>query len=209
MSASTSPTANPAADTLERVGRSSAWTITFGVLTLAVGVLILFWPGKTVVVVAVLIALQLLIAGVFYLVAALATDDAGGGVRVLIAVIGVISVLVALLMLREPLQTVTVLGLLLGLFWTASGLMEIFIGITGRTTERAMTIVSGLLALVAGIIVMVYPEISLATLAWLSGVLLVVYGLVMIGRGWTARRTSTSHRHAMGGPTGRATATPA
>lgn len=173
---------------LGTLGRSRGWTITFGVLTLIIGLLVLFWPGKTVLVLAVLFGIQLLVAGVFRLVASIAVSHAETSTRVLFALLGVLSIIVGILVLREPGQTVVVLGLLLGLVWTVGGVIEIFHGFTGEAgSGRGWHIAGGLLSVIAGIIVLAYPAASLATLAWVMGVLLVFYGAIAIGRGISSR----------------------
>jgi len=35
------------ADVLERVGRHWGWVLTFGIVTVLVGILVLVWPGRT------------------------------------------------------------------------------------------------------------------------------------------------------------------
>ena len=64
-------------------GRMWEWVLAFGVINVVVGALTLTWPGRTLVVVAVLFGIQLVAAGIYRFVAALATDEAAGGARVL------------------------------------------------------------------------------------------------------------------------------
>ena len=80
-----------AADVLASIGRHWGWIMAFGVLTLLAGVAVLAWPGRTLVVIAVLFGVQLIVTGIFRFVAAFATDDLTGGTRVLLAVLGVLS----------------------------------------------------------------------------------------------------------------------
>jgi uncharacterized membrane protein HdeD (DUF308 family) len=67
------------------------------------GLFVLAWPDRTIQVIAVLFGLQLVVAGIFRFVAALATDDESGGTRVLLALLGVLSFIVGLYALRNPL----------------------------------------------------------------------------------------------------------
>src|SRR3712207_5721556 len=94
-----------AADVLAGVGRHWGWVLTFGIVTLLAGLLALAWPGRTVVVLAVLFGIQLVVAGIFRFVAALASDDESGGTRVLLALLGVLSFIVGLYALRHILVT--------------------------------------------------------------------------------------------------------
>src|ERR1700687_6292178 len=98
----------------------------FGVLTLLAGVAVLAWPGRTLVVIAVLFGVQLIVTGIFRFVAAFATDDLTGGTRVLLAVLGVLSLIIGLYAVRHVLVTLLALALLLGIFWIIRGAGGLF-----------------------------------------------------------------------------------
>jgi uncharacterized membrane protein HdeD (DUF308 family) len=170
-----------AADILAGVGRHWGWVLTFGIVTVLAGLFTLVWPGRTIVVVAVLFGIQLVVAGIFRFVAAFASDDESGGTRVLLALLGVLSFIVGLYALRHILITVAALALLLGIFWIVNGAVETFTALSHRGMQgRGWTIFMGLLSVVAGVVVLVYPAISLATLAIVLGFWLLVYGIMEI-----------------------------
>jgi uncharacterized membrane protein HdeD (DUF308 family) len=168
-----------AADMLAGVGRHWGWVLAFGIITLLAGLLTLVWPGRTIVVIAVLFGIQLVVAGIFRFVAALADDDESGATRVLLALLGVLSFIVGLYALRHVLLTIAALALLLGIFWIVNGAVETFTALSHRGMQgRGWTIFMGLLSVVAGIVVLVYPAISLATLAVVLGFWLLVFGIM-------------------------------
>jgi uncharacterized membrane protein HdeD (DUF308 family) len=170
-----------AADMLAGVGRHWGWVLTFGVITLLAGLLTLAWPGRTILVVAVLFGIQLVVAGIFRFLAALAADDESGGTRALLALLGVLSFIVGLYALRHVLLTIAALALLLGIFWIVNGAVETFAALSHRRMQgRGWTIFMGLLSVVAGVVVLVYPGISLATMAVVLGFWLLVYGIMEI-----------------------------
>jgi uncharacterized membrane protein HdeD (DUF308 family) len=170
-----------AADVLATIGRHWGWVLTFGIITVIAGMLALTWPGRTVVVVAVLFGLQLVWAGMFRFVAAFAEDVGDGATRVLSALLGVLSFLFGLYALRHVLVTVAALAVLLGIFWIVSGAIETFTALSQREmVGRGWSVFTGLLSAVAGIIVLAYPGISLATLAIVLGAWLLVYGVMEI-----------------------------
>jgi uncharacterized membrane protein HdeD (DUF308 family) len=169
------------ADMLADVGRHWGWVLTFGIVTLLAGLLTLAWPGRTIVVIAVLFGIQLVVAGIFRFVAALASDDESGATRVLLALLGVLSFIVGLYGLRHILLTIAALALLLGIFWIVNGAVEMFAALSHRGMGgRGWTIFMGLLSVVAGVVVLVYPGISLATLAVVLGFWLLVFGIMEI-----------------------------
>jgi uncharacterized membrane protein HdeD (DUF308 family) len=170
-----------AADMLAGVGRHWGWALFFGIVTLLAGLFALFWPGRTIVVVAVLFGIQLVVAGIFRFIAALAADEESGGARALLALLGVLSFIVGLYALRNVLVTIAALALLLGIYWIVNGAVEVFAALSHKRMQgRGWTIFMGLLSVVAGVVVLVYPGISLATLAIVLGFWLLVYGVMEI-----------------------------
>jgi uncharacterized membrane protein HdeD (DUF308 family) len=166
-----------AADVLAGIGRHWGWVLFFGIVTVLAGLFTLVWPGRTLQVIAVLFGIQLVVAGIFRFVAALAVDEASGGTRVLLALLGVLSFIVGLYALRNVLVTIAALALLLGIFWIVNGAVETFTALSDRGMQgRGWTIFMGLLSIVAGVVVLVYPGISLATLAVVLGFWLLVFG---------------------------------
>ena len=110
---------DPVVDRQAQNGLSYALVIAEGALGTVLGVVVLAWPGPTAAVLAVLFAINLLVAGVLQFVTALSDSGRTGG-RGLLCVSGTLSLLVGLLCLRDPLQTVALLGLLVGVAWTLS-----------------------------------------------------------------------------------------
>jgi len=177
-----------AADLLAGVGRHWGWVLFFGIVTLLAGLFALFWPGRTIVVIAVLFGIQLVVAGIFRFIVALAADEESGGARALLALLGVLSFIVGLYALRNVLVTIAALALLLGIFWIVNGAVEVFAALSHRGMQgRGWTIFMGLLSVVAGVVVLVYPAISLATLAIVLGFWLLVYGIMEIALAFRLR----------------------
>jgi uncharacterized membrane protein HdeD (DUF308 family) len=189
MAAVDRPRGDPLGEGLERVGRSPMLTIGAGALSIVIAVLVLV-PANTVVVIAWLFAIQMVVTGVLQLIAAFA-GDAGTGGRVLLGLLGALTILVGLLCLRAPLQTAVVLGLLIGAAWVVGGVIGIFHAINdGPRGDRGWRIASGLLSVLGGAVVLIYPGASLVTLAWLLGIVLLVTGVVLVAHGLFARRST-------------------
>jgi uncharacterized membrane protein HdeD (DUF308 family) len=72
--------------------------------------------------------------------------------------------------------------LFLGIFWVISGVTELFNALQHRTMgSRGWTALMGILSIVAGLILLAYPGLSLLTLAVLLSVWLLVLGVMEIG----------------------------
>lgn len=110
---------------LAHLGRQWGLVLFFGIVTLLAGIAVLAWTGATLLVIAVLFGVQLITAGIFRFVAAFATEDTGGGTRVLLALLGVLSVIIGLWAVRHVLLTLLALVVLLGIFWVVNGAIEL------------------------------------------------------------------------------------
>lgn len=172
----TEPVQQPA-EMLARLGRHWGWVLAYGVLTMVAGIAVLAWPGETLLVAAVLFGIQLIVSGIFRFVAALAADELAGGARVLLALLGVLSVIVGLWAVRHVLLTLLALVVLLGIFWVVNGAIEVFAALSHRgMADRGWTVVMGLLSIAAGIIVLAYPGLTLVGLAVVLGIWLLIFG---------------------------------
>jgi uncharacterized membrane protein HdeD (DUF308 family) len=169
------------ADMVARVSKHWGWVLAFGIITLAIGIAALAWPGRTLLVVAVLFGVQLIVMGIFNFAAAIASDDLTGGTRVLRALVGVLSLIIGLYAVRHILITLIALALLFGIFWIVSGAIELFMALSHREmSNRGWNAVIGVLSVLAGIIVLVYPGISLLALAVVISVWLILFGTMQI-----------------------------
>jgi uncharacterized membrane protein HdeD (DUF308 family) len=189
------PMADVASTMLTRIGRHWGWILGYGIVTLAAGIAALVWPAVTLLAVAVLFGVQLIFFGVFRFVSAFATEDESGGHRVLMALLGVLALIIGLYALRHVLLTIVALALLLGIFWVVNGATELFAALSRHeTAQRGWVAFMGVLSLIAGIILLVYPAISVVVLAVVVGVWLVVFGLMEIRMALRLRSLSKASR---------------
>ena len=167
--------------------------LAFGIVTVLLGIIALAWPGRTLIVVAVLFGAQLIVMGIFRFVNAIATDELPGSSRVLLALLGVLSLIVGLYAVRHLLVTLFALVVLLGIFWVVSGAIELFMALSHRDmSQRGWTAIMGGISVVAGIIVLAYPSISLLVLAVLLSIWLIIFGVMEISIAVRLRSLSTA-----------------
>lgn len=165
-----------------------------GIVMLVIGILVLVWPGATLLVVSWLFAITLLVNGIVCILRAIADSDAAGGMRVLYGLLGALSLLAGVLCLRSPLQTLAAIALLIGSWWIVSGVLELIGAVSGRTEgNRGWEAVLGVLSVIAGFVVLLQPGLSLATLVLVLGVSLIVFGVVVM---IDAVRRRSAARHA-------------
>src|SRR5690606_1435370 len=145
------------------------------VTTLVPGLLVLVWPEATLHVLAVLVGLYLLVTGSFRFVAVFARE---GHERLPGLLLAVLYVLAGVLCLRNPLQTIAALSLIVGVVWLVSGLLTLYTAIAAEELpHRGVVAVVAVLGIVAGIVVLALPAESARALTRLLGLWLVLLGL--------------------------------
>ncbi|MFI5822974.1 HdeD family acid-resistance protein [Streptomyces rishiriensis] len=179
------------------LGRSWTWILGSAVVTFVPGILILVWPEETLHVLAVLIGLYLLATGLFRFVASFAGED--GGARVTGLLLAVLYVVAGVLCLRNPLQTIAALSLIVGVLWLVSGIVTLFTALATRDMpHRGVVVGAAVLAIVAGIVVLALPTESARALTRLLGLWLVLLALIeaAVAFAWRAavRRAGTAVR---------------
>lgn len=162
--------------------------LAYGVVTLGLGVVLVVWPHATVTVFTVLLAIQLIIAGIFRIVSALSADRADGGVRALIGLSGGLSLIVGLLILRDPLQSVLVLGMILGVFWVIAGVIDILGAMVAPgPSGRGWEFFTGIVTILAGGFLLIYTDLSLKLLVVFVAIWLIVAGALAVGAAFRLR----------------------
>ncbi|GLW67900.1 membrane protein [Kitasatospora phosalacinea] len=151
-----------------------------GLVSLALGVIVLVWPKQTLWVVGVLFGLYLLVIGVVQLVGAFGTH-ASTALRVLAFISGAICVLLGLLCFRSAAQSVLLLALWIGIGWLFRGITHLAaVASDPMMPARGWQGFVGGLSVLAGIVLMVWPAHSITALAILAACGLVVIGVTEI-----------------------------
>jgi len=156
------------------------WLLFFGgIISLGVGILAITWPGKTVVVIAILFAIYLIISGIFEIVRSF-SSGLTGGTRVLLLITGVLSVILGVFAIRSAtLNAVELLGIFIGIAFLFRGFASLFMGFDSKE-GRGWNIFFGIVMLIGGIVILAQPALSLLTLAWVVGIWLIVIGIYEI-----------------------------
>ncbi|MDX3526743.1 DUF308 domain-containing protein [Streptomyces sp. ID05-39B] len=194
------PTDDPAL-ALGRLGRSGGWLLGSAVATLVLGVLVLVWPDATLHVLAVLIGLHLLVTGSFRFVDVFART---GHERLPGLLLAVLYILAGVLCLRNPLQTINALSLIVGAVWLVSGILTLYTGLAAEDLpHRGVVLGAAVLGIVAGVVVLALPAESARALTRLLGLWLILLGLgeAMVALAWRAalRRTHPKEARAPAG----------
>ena len=166
---------------IARLGGSWIWHLLYGLVSIGTGIIAVAWPGPTLIVLAVVFGCQLISTGLFRLVGSVTLTEAGTA-RALTGILGVVGLLLGLYALRHVLITILALGLLLGIYWIVDGFTAVFAAIDHPGLPgRGWNIVIGLLSVIAGLMLLAWPALSLATLSFLAGLWLIMLGAMQLG----------------------------
>jgi uncharacterized membrane protein HdeD (DUF308 family) len=171
---------------------SSFWLVlVLGVASLAFGIGVLVWPDASVRVLAVLLGVWLMVAGVARIAGAFASQ-LGPGRQLLSGTVGVLLLIGGVACLRDMATGVLVLAFLTALAWIFSGLAELVTARRATGPVRAWLVVIALVSIGFGFVLMLFPRLSLAALAVMMGVSGVVLGIGEILFAFYLRRATES-----------------
>ena len=110
--------------------------------------------------------------------------DQSGWLRALFALLSVVSFVVAIYLFAHVGLTLLVLATLVGIYWIVLGVIELFLAIGHSDVRwRPRIAITGILSIVAGGVVVIFPVSSLFFLTIFLGFWLVIFGVTLIGRG--------------------------
>src|ERR1700757_2653370 len=153
-----------------------------GLVTLALGVVVLVWPGKSVVVAGALFGVYLLASGIAQAIAAF-TVDVPGSSRVLLFLSGALSIALGVFAFHDfhDGAAVWILATWIGVGFIFQGVAETALAINHKELpERGWYIFAGVLSVLAGMVVVALPISSIVVLAIVAGAWLVVIGIAQI-----------------------------
>jgi uncharacterized membrane protein HdeD (DUF308 family) len=152
-----------------------------GVLSVVAGIVILAKPSNSLSTLAVIAGIFLLLDGILELVASLMRSTQSRG---MVAVLGVVTAIVGVLLIRHPVQSILAIALLIGIWLIAVGVVR-FVAAFEVDGNRGWNILAGVVELIAGIVLISDPNIGYATLALLAGIAFIVNGAGMFALGWS------------------------
>ena len=149
-----------------------------GIASIVIGLIAMIWPAITIVVIAVLLAIWLIISGIFQIVRGF-SRGLTGGMRALLFIGGALSLILGLIAIGGVFRAVEILAIFIGIAFLFRGFGLLFES-ADRSEGRGWNIFGGILMLIGGFVVLVWPGISLLTLIWVTGIWLIVGGIFEI-----------------------------
>ncbi|HUO41288.1 MAG TPA: HdeD family acid-resistance protein [Mycobacterium sp.] len=178
--------------------------LAWGLITIIVGVLVLVWPGISITVASVLFGVYLLLSGIAEVALAF-TLDTSGGARVLLFITGALSIVLGVLAFRHFSQgsAVLLLAIWIGVAFIYYGVTEIAIAFSySLLPGRGSYVFVGILSVIAGVVVLLWPFDSIRMLALVVGIWLVLIGLSQVVSAFRARSVGQHIEHGVQRVTG-------
>lgn len=152
-------------------------TLLSGILAIILGILVLAWPGITILVAAIFFGAYLLITGIAQVVFAFSLHVSAGG-RVLLFISGAAALILAVLCFRSLQESILLLAIWIGVGFIFRGVATAVSAISDPTLPgRGWEIFIGVISLVAGVVMLASPFESIATLTVVVGIWLIVIGV--------------------------------
>jgi uncharacterized membrane protein HdeD (DUF308 family) len=172
--------------------RSWGYVLALGIACVVAGLLTLVWPGVTVLALVFVLGVFLLFAGVSEVGWAVAERHTEGWKVILVR--GIIDVITGIIVLAWPDITVLALAVILAAWLFVYGGMTLWYAYRHRD-QRPRTghfAVKGAVAIVAGLVTVVWPGITVLAVAVVVGIALIIYGGILIALGLNLRRQTTA-----------------
>ena len=113
------------------------------------------------------------------------------GTRVAVGLLGLATLVIGVVLLFNPVAAARTLALLLGLAFVVGGLLEIAVGWDAEK-RRWASFALGAVLVIGGVLAVVWPGVTLLTLAWITGLSLIVHGAARVGLAVVARHETSS-----------------
>jgi uncharacterized membrane protein HdeD (DUF308 family) len=172
------------------------WKRVSGVLTIILGAIVLAWPGPSILVASTLFGVYLLLTGFIELFMAF-TLPRSAAIRVLLFISGALSLVLAIMSFRHfgDGYAILLLALWIGISFVFQGVSEVAAAFSERNVPgRGWYVVLGIISVIGGVVVLSWPFDSIVVLAFVTGVWLIVFGVVQIAQSFRIRKDATAAR---------------
>ncbi|WP_062436170.1 HdeD family acid-resistance protein [Herbidospora daliensis] len=163
---------------LRPASRDTWWVLAVrGLLAVIFGIIALAWPGITLLALVYVFAAYAIVNGLFTIAGAF--REVNKGSRGWMIFSGVVGVVVGIVVATWPAITAIVLLWLIGAWFVVTGLLEIIAAVNARRRIDGDwgLMLAGVLSVVFGVVLVIWPAAGALSLAWLIGVLAIILGL--------------------------------
>jgi uncharacterized membrane protein HdeD (DUF308 family) len=166
-----------------------------GVIALVAGVLLLVWPDRTLLLIGVILGVALIAFGVTEVVQAFSASGRLAMERAIPVTVGLLAVAAGIVVIARPDSSVRVVAIAAGIYLIVAGIaagISAFSDPEIRGSQGFMAV----LWIVTGLVILVWPDVTVTVLAVVFGISLVLRGiaeiLLSIVLGRRAKRTDAA-----------------
>lgn len=164
---------------------TSLWWLVLlvGLGAIGVGIFFIAKPHETLSTFTVIAGIFLLVDGVLAVLASIFGSGEGRG---LLALLGVLSAIAGLVLIKKPFDTLVVFTLIIGIWFVVGGIVRFVAAIATREGRGSNLLMAGV-DIIAGVVILSWPDLGLATLAVIIGIALILRGVLFVMAGWQMR----------------------
>ena len=159
-----------------------------GLLATTLGIACLVWPNVTIGVAVALFAIYCFADAITQLVRLFTASDTASH-RVLMVLLVLFDIAAGVVAITYPGMTAGVLVVLIGVWAIVVGAAELAAARSIRGSDSGWLTVSGVLSIVLGVLLIIWPGIGAVTLAIVFGAYLLAFGVTMLIAAATTPRT--------------------
>lgn len=164
--------------------------VTRGIVAVLFGIMALVWPGLTVLTFATLITLWLLVSGVINIVRGVLTIGDGYG-WIFTLIVAALQIGVGAYLIQRPALTIATLIALVAIAFVVEGVVSIIVpffeGREVKDSHKVLTVVFGIIAVIAGVSIWRYPVTGGLAFVWVVGLYALITGPMWIAMGLTTK----------------------
>lgn len=161
-----------------------------GIVATVLGVLMLVWPGVSILAASVLLGIYLLASGIAQMILAFSLE-LSSGYRVMWFITGAVSLILGVLAFRDFGQgyAVLLLAVWIGVGFILQGVAAVAFAANNKELPgRGWSIFYGVISGIAGLVMLAWPFGSIVVLALVTGIMLIVIGISQVLNAFGARR---------------------
>jgi uncharacterized membrane protein HdeD (DUF308 family) len=159
-----------------------------GVLAIAFGVVAFISPPTTIAVLVFFFGVWALVDGAFHIAGAI--QDRSQNRSFWLSVLeGAVSIIAGVLALVFPSAAALSILLLISAWSIVTGVLEVVMAIRLREqmTGELWLAIAGILSIVFGVLLFLYPSSGAITIVWIIGAFAIAFGISLIALGWRLR----------------------
>lgn len=149
-------------------------------INIMLGLVLLAWPGLTLIILIYAFALNILITGIVTMFEPAISKSSRG--TLLSAILGLIGIIAGIFLLARPMLTGEIISILIAFWALLFGIIDIYIGLAGskeKTPGSWVLVLGGILSMAFGTYMLLNPLASALALVWVIGVYSLITGIML------------------------------